>query len=131
MDILSHLKSKFIGQQKEQQAVVWLQNQGYHIIEQNYLCKGGKNRRGGEIDLIALQTSENRLVFFEVKYRKSSDFGHPAEMITPQQQQRILRCAQLFLQQNPQYQEYAMQFDVLTFLNNQTAPEHIDNAFGL
>jgi len=131
MKILTTLKSKFIGLQKEQQAATWLKNQGFEIIAQNYLCKGAQNRRGGEIDLIGLAPSQNRLVFFEVKYRKSTDFGHPAEMITPQQQNRLLRCAQVFLQKYPQYQDYAMQFDVLTFLDKQTEPEHIDNAFGL
>jgi len=131
MTILNTLKSKFIGQHKEQQAATWLKKQGFKIIAQNYLCKGGHNRRGGEIDLIGLNRSQNQLIFFEVKYRKSTAFGHPAEMITPQQQNRLLRCAQVFLQKYPQYQDYAMQFDVLTFLDKQTEPEHIENAFGL
>jgi len=125
MTIFKNIKSKFIGQQKEHQAAAWLKQQAIDIIHQNYLCKGG------EIDLIGIEKRQNRLIFFEVKYRKNSTFGHPAEMITPQQQQRILRCAQRFLQTYPQYQDYPMQFDVLTFLDKQTEPERIENAFGL
>ena len=37
---------KLIGQKKEQQAADWLRKQGYEILAENYLC------RGGEIDLI-------------------------------------------------------------------------------
>lgn len=131
MKILTTLKSKFIGQHKEQQAATWLKQQGFKIVAQNYLCKGGQNRRGGEIDLIGLNPSQNQLIFFEVKYRKSTAFGHPAEMITAQQQHRIVRCAQHFLLNHPQYQNHAMQFDVLTFLDEQIEPERIENAFGL
>lgn len=125
MRLINDLKSKFIGQRKEQQASAWLKGKNIEIIAENYLCKGG------EIDLIGLDKHQNRLIFFEVKYRKNTLYGHPAEMITPKQQQRILRCAQRFLQTHPQYQNYPMQFDVLTFLADQSEPEQIENAFGL
>ena len=125
MKIVKSLKSKFIGQHKEHQAAKWLDQKNITIIQQNYLCKGG------EIDLIGVEQKPHRLVFFEVKYRKNAAFGHPAEMITVQQQRRLIRCAQRFLQKYPQYQNYPMQFDVLTFLNKQAEPERIENAFGL
>ncbi len=125
MGIVQQLKSKFIGQHKEQQAARWLKRQQIKIVAQNFLCKGG------EIDLIGFEETQNRLIFFEVKYRQSSAFGHPAETLRPQQQQRIIRCAQRFLQQHPQYQNCVMQFDLLTFLKDQAEPERIENAFGL
>jgi len=125
MTVLQTIKSKFIGQNKEQQAAKWLQQNQVEIIAQNYLCKGG------EIDLIGFEQQQDRLVFFEVKYRKNNQFGDPAETLSTQQQQRIVRCAQRFLQQHPQYQDKAMQFDVLTFLDQQTEPQRIENAFGL
>jgi len=108
-----------------------VKSQGIQIIAQNYLCANGRSRRSGEIDLIGLQTSDQRLIFFEVKYRKSAQFGHPAETVTLQKQQRIIKCAQRFLQVHPQYQHHLMQFDVLTFLETQATPERIENAFGL
>ncbi|MEA3405650.1 MAG: YraN family protein [Pseudomonadota bacterium] len=125
MNVLQSIKSKFIGQNKEQQAAKWLQQNHFEIIAQNYLCKGG------EIDLIGFESKQNRLIFFEVKYRKNNHYGDPAETLSTQQQQRIVRCAQRFLQQHPQYQDKAMQFDLLTFLDQQTEPHRIENAFGL
>jgi len=112
------------GQQKEQQACDWLQTQGFQILAQNYLCKGG------EIDIIAL-SSNSTLVFFEVKYRKNSHFGHPSEFVTPKKQQRIIHCAQYFLLKHPQLTQHPMRFDVITFEGKQTTPEWIENAFGV
>ncbi|BCN93886.1 UPF0102 protein [Thiomicrorhabdus immobilis] len=111
-----------IGHQKEQQAKTWLSQQGIKIIAENFLCKGG------EIDLIGL-TQDRQLIFFEVKYRKQTAFGHPSEMVTPQKQQRISLCAQNFLLKQPQYQDFAMQFDVITFTGDDETPQWIQNAF--
>lgn len=116
--LFQHLK---IGQQKEQQAKQWLKKQGFKIIAENYHCKGG------EIDLIGLK--DENLTFFEVKFRQSSNYGHPAEMVTYQKQQHIVHCAQTFLLKHPKHQERAMQFDVLTFSADQTEPDWIQNAF--
>ena len=110
-----------IGRQKEQQAKNWLQKQGFTIIAENYHCKGG------EIDLIG--TTQQQLIFFEVKYRKSNHYGHPAEMVNQKKQQHITHCAQQFLQKHPQYLNYQLQFDVLTFSGNQVQPDWIKNAF--
>lgn len=122
------------GKQKEQQAKRWLEQQGFTILAENYHCQGG------EIDLIGLnpsasksklnsETSGNALTFFEVKYRKNHSYGHPAEMVNIKKQQHIILCAQRFLQKHPQYQDYAIQFDVITFSGNQTTPQWIQNAF--
>ncbi len=116
------------GQKKELQARAWLEQQQIEIIAQNFHC------RGGEIDLIgvtkARKQSPARLIFFEVKYRKNSHFGHPAEFVTPQKQQRLLLCAQTFLLKNPKLADFPMQFDVITFEGEQKSPEWIENAFG-
>lgn len=124
MKVIQQLKNKLIGQQKEQQAADWLRFQGIEILAENYHC------RGGEIDLIGFKPSSNQLIFFEVKYRKSTEYGHPAEFVTPQQQQRIIRCAEFFLLKHPAYQNARMQFDVLTFVDQQSQPQRIENAFG-
>ena len=110
-----------VGHQKEQQAKQWLKKQGFKIIAENYHCKGG------EIDLIGLRGES--LTFFEVKFRQSYNYGHPAEMVTSQKQKHIVHCAKTFLLKNPKHQDRAMQFDVLTFSANQTEPDWIQNAF--
>lgn len=114
--------SQKIGQQKEQQAAVWLTTQAIKVIAQNFHCKGG------EIDLIGLNTHQT-LIFFEVKYRSNPSFGLASEFVTPQKQQRIIQCAQTFLQKHPDYQAYNMRFDVLSFENGQTQPEWLQDAF--
>jgi len=124
---MSKLTSWFsIGHQKEQQAKHWLVAQGFKIIAENFHCKGG------EIDLIALQETqgqEPQLIFFEVKYRKQTAYGHPSETVTIKKQQHIILCAQNYLQKHPQYQDMAMRFDVLSYTAEQTQPEWIENAF--
>ena len=96
--------------------------QGIRIITENFRCKGG------EIDLIGLDR-QSQLIFFEVKYRKQTAYGHPSETVTNQKQHHIIHCAQTYLLKHPQYQDYAMQFDVLTYTANQEEPEWIQNAF--
>jgi putative endonuclease len=123
------------GQQKERQARAWLEKNHIKIIAQNFHC------RGGEIDLIGLSEHTNllnpnpsgkttRIIFFEVKYRKNSLYGHPAEFVTLKKQQRIVRCAQTFLLKHPDLATLPMQFDVITFEGQQTTPEWIEDAFG-
>ena len=111
-----------MSHQKEQQAKHWLTQQGINIIAENFRCKGG------EIDLIGLNT-QSQLIFFEVKYRKQTNYGNPAETVNHQKQQRIIKCAQNYLLKHPQYQDSAMQFDVITFTAKQQTPEWIQNAF--
>lgn len=117
--------SKWIGQQKEQQAHAYLQKQGIKLIAQNFRCD---RYRKGEIDLIGIEKSTQTLIFFEVKYRKNSRHGHPTETITSGQQQRIRRCAEVFLQKYPKYQNRDCRFDVIGMIAEQ-APEWIQNAF--
>jgi len=118
-----------IGRQKEQQAEVWLKKQKIKIIDQNFTCKGG------EIDLIGLTKANNAqeqtLIFFEVKYRKNSQYGHPSEFVTPLKQQRIIHSAELFLLKHPKLNQLPMRFDVITFEGDQTEPDWIQDAFGV
>ena len=52
--------------------------------------------RGGEIDLIALD--QNCLVFIEVKFRTSDQFGKSTEQFSFQKKKRIKRASLKFLQ---------------------------------
>lgn len=116
--------SQTLGQTKENQAAAWLKQNQIQLLHQNYRCKGG------ELDLIGLD-SGNTLLFIEVKYRKNSQHGHPSEFVTPAKQQRVILCAQTYLQKHPQYQNHAMRFDLLWFENNQTTPNWVQDAFQL
>lgn len=112
------------GQQKEHMAARWLQQQGIQLLAQNFRIKGG------EIDLIGLDRQQT-LIFFEVKYRRSNQYGHPSEFISTKKQNRLIKSAQVFLLKHPQYQNYPQRFDVITFEAQQTDPSWIQNAFGI
>ncbi len=121
--------SRNIGSQKETDAKIWLEAQSLKVIAENFQCKGG------EIDLIALQAEKSpagekqkRLVFIEVKFRTSEKFGHPAEFVDSGKQQRIQKCAQLFLMRHAEYQNFPLRFDVITMTANKS-PQWIQNAF--
>lgn len=69
------------GTKKETLAVEYLQAQGVTILERNYRCKRG------EIDIIG--RDGEYLVFFEVKYRRTSQYGFAQEAVTLQKQKTI------------------------------------------
>ncbi len=77
------------GARAEAQAQRYLERQGLRPVTQNYRC------RQGEIDLI-MRDGET-LVFIEVRYRKRSGFGTPAESVTPAKQRRISAAATHYL----------------------------------
>jgi len=112
-----------IGHQKEQQAKAWLSQKGINIIAENYLCKGG------EIDLIGIK--HQQLFFFEVKYRKQTSYGHPAETVTAKKQQRIIKAALAYQQKHAP--QSSMRFDVIAIEGDNIAKQPnidwIKNAF--
>lgn len=107
--------SKQIGHRYEALAADYLQQQGSKILARNFYCKGG------ELDLIILD--QQTLAFVEVKFRQNTNHGHPSEFITPTKQQRLQRCAQVYLQKNPAHQTREMRFDSLSIIGE---PAQID-----
>lgn len=99
------------GQQAEQIACDYLQQQGLQLITQNYHC------RRGEIDLI--MCDDDTLVFVEVRARRSDRFGSALESITADKQSRIIATAQQYLQQNRLQQN--CRFDVIAVRIQTTA----------
>lgn len=87
----------------------------------------------GEIDIIAVDRQKTKVIFVEVKTRKSHDRGHPAEAVTPEKQKRITRVALSFLKHNSLLDRYSARFDVVavTWPKGQWRPsvEHYENAF--
>lgn len=78
-----------IGSQYEKMAGEYLISCGYEIIEYNFRC------RMGEIDIIA--RDGEYLAFCEVKYRKGTVKGHPAEAVGLRKQRVISKCAAYYL----------------------------------
>ncbi len=82
-----------IGRMGENLAVQHLINQKFDIIARNFYCKYG------EIDIIA--EKNNTIYFFEVKTRYENSINYPAESITYQKQQRLIKSALTFLDGQP------------------------------
>lgn len=93
-----------IGHQAETLACRFLEQQGLKLVKRNF------RTRRGEIDLI--MRSVEHLVFVEVRYRKRSRFGNPAETVGVVKQRRIIACASAFLQQHPS--PLPVRFDVVS-----------------
>ena len=80
-----------LGAYGEDLACKYLQAKGYVILERNFRC-----RRFGEIDIVASKAGV--LSFIEVKTRRSSRYGKPAEAVTLAKQRKIYRVAEYYLQ---------------------------------
>lgn len=108
------------GAMFETLALQYLQQQGLSLVSRNFSC------RFGEIDLIC--RSAGQWVFVEVKYRQHNNFGGAAAAVTGQKQQKLIRTASYFLQQ--QRSQAPCRFDVVAISG--AAPyriEWIQNAF--
>lgn len=109
------------GTAAEETARHYLETQGLTLIARNFRC------RGGELDLI--MRDGDYLVFVEVRSRRHSRYGTPAESITPAKQQRLLRTAAIYLQRQPL--DAPCRFDVVAMVITGSEPriEWIRDAF--
>jgi len=95
-----------IGQSAERLAMQYLQSQGMTLITKNFACKYG------EIDLI-MKHGET-VIFVEVRYRKKSLFGSGAETVDYRKQQKLLSCAEFFLQKHRHLAHHPARIDVVS-----------------
>lgn len=79
------------GQAGEDAALAYLLARGLALVDRNFRC------RAGEIDLI--MRDGDALVFIEVRKRSRRDFGGAVASITYAKQRRLVKTAQIFLQQ--------------------------------
>ena len=85
--------TKKLGDAAEDDALVFLQDQGLRLIERNYRTPG---RGGGEIDLI-MRAQDGTLLFIEVRKRKSTAHGGAAASVNFAKQRRIVFAARHYL----------------------------------
>ena len=110
------------GRAGQDAAEKFLQNKGYKILARNYRL------RSGEIDLVAQDGA--CIVFVEVKFRKSLNFGYPREAVGHVKQRRIINTALHYLTVNG-LTERDTRFDVVEVLeqHGQLYASHIEDAF--
>ena len=77
------------GSKGEEIACDFLTKLGYKILERNYQFGHG------EIDIIAKDC--DTLVFVEVKYRKSLEYGQPEYAVTINKQRQVRKTADAYL----------------------------------
>jgi len=82
-------KNRILGSLGEEMAAGYLESEGYEILERNYRCPYG------EIDIVARK--EGRLIFAEVKTRRSRSCGAPAEAVNRSKQKKIRLTASSYM----------------------------------
>ena len=87
-----------IGRAGEALAQRYLEARGLRVLERNYRVARGRSRRGGEIDLIALD-GDGTVVFVEVRVRRGPMGGGAAASVSPAKQARLVYAAQTWLAQ--------------------------------
>ncbi|RBP99993.1 YraN family protein [Bifidobacterium xylocopae] len=87
------ISPKRLGALGEEYVTRWLQCMGWRILDRNWSC------RFGELDIVALD-QEKRLVFVEVKTRRSRTYGRPEEAVAAGKRLRLRRAAILWLKAN-------------------------------
>jgi len=104
------------GLEQEQKALVFLENKGYTLLSQNY------RHKKGEIDLIVQK--ENWIVFVEVRFRASNEFGYPEQTISASKKKLLLQTAEQYTYETGW--QGNIRFDVVAILGDTL--EHFEDA---
>jgi putative endonuclease len=114
-----------LAREGENLAATLLSRKSYQILQMNF------HSRYGEIDIVA--KFKNHLIFVEVKTRSDLERDLALETVTLKKQRRITKTALHFIEQNQEYNEYMIRFDiVLIFYHRSTdnfSYEHLEDAF--
>lgn len=110
-----------LGKLGEELAVDFLKDNGYKILETNFVFQKA------EIDIIAQK--DNLIVVVEVKTRSSLDFGLPQDFVTPKKIQLLVKAVDAYIISNDL--DVDIRFDIIAIFNNgnKFEVEHIKDAF--
>lgn len=98
------------GQWAERLAEEHLVCRGLKLVQRNYTCQLG------EIDLIMRE--QNTIVFVEVRYRNSEQYGGGIESIDFFKQRKLQSTAMHYLQNHDKHHDHPCRFDAM-ILGNQ------------
>ena len=113
------INKRKIGSSYEDLACERLEQEGMQILARNYRV------RIGEIDIIAKEREE--LVFVEVKYRSSLDYGGAEYAISLRKQNTIRKVAAWYMSQNKIRPDSFCRFDAVLIDGDEIT--HIRNAW--
>ncbi|MGB0847352.1 MAG: YraN family protein [Thiolinea sp.] len=110
--------TKAVGTAAEDRALAYLEAQGLHLLMRNYRLKGG------EIDLILRDSTH--VVFAEVRYRRSNQFGGAIHSIDARKQRKLIMTATHYIQRYNV--TLPVRFDVIA-LSGKDDIQWVQNAF--
>lgn len=88
------------GHNAEVRAAEYLKQQGFEIVGLNW------KTRYCEIDIVA---QKNKAIYFvEVKYRRTTNFGHGYDYITPKKLKQMRFAAELWVYENDWADDYQL-----------------------
>jgi putative endonuclease len=93
---------------------------GMQIVARNV------TERFAELDIVAID--DDTLVFIEVRTRRDTRLGHPAETVTEKKQKKIRRAAEAYLIKR-RIAPCPVRFDVATIVWSSMEFEYFENAF--
>lgn len=114
-----HLNKRETGAGMETLAAEYLAARGMRIVERNF------HGRQGEIDIIGYH--DGYLVFVEVKYRRTKDFGSAPEAVDFRKQGRICRAADYYRYLHRLGDDCPVRYDVVAVQGSEVS--WIQNAF--
>lgn len=114
-------EAKRLGDLGEKKAEAYLKDQGYEILERNFIFHGE-----GEIDLIAKK--DFYLVFVEVKQRKNANYGYGAEAVDEIKQKKIKKAAEYYYH-FVNKEDLQPRFDVIEIYSDTDDLNHFVDAF--
>lgn len=116
------LAKDVLGRHGEDLAARHLVGAGFEILARNWRCELG------EIDIVA--RDRNSLVIVEVKTRRTTAFGTPAEAITPRKADKLRELALAWLQRHPAGGA-GLRFDVVSIVVPRNGPTELSHLRGV
>jgi len=114
-----------LGKLGEDLTAAHLEENGYKIIERNYVFQKA------EIDIIAQKDSI--LAIIEVKTRSSLDFGSPQDFVKPKKIQLLIKAVNAYINDREKDfdEDIEIRFDIVAIHKNgeSFAIEHLTDAF--
>ena len=116
------LTNRELGQIGEDLASSYLQDVGYIILDRNF--------RANRVELDIIARDKNTLVFCEVKTRRSTSHGYPAEAITSLKLEHI-RSAALGWMSSHRMRYSGIRFDAVSVLYSADGSSKISHIKGI
>lgn len=115
-------RHNIIGREGEKYAADYLEEQGYVILDRNWMC--------GHKDLDIVAVKDGILVFVEVKTRTGMEWGDPEDAVTDKKIRNILHAADAYIRYR--CLDMDVRFDIISIIMDDTGfyrVEHIKEAF--